>query len=151
MDPLIQLFPTKKVPEFRPCHLGCLTLLPLLLLKLGRIHPTFALSSFPKARAKGAWLRHPPCTQRPPAGLMRAWCRGLCGLCLRSLPLHQQAGQCRALPGEEEGAAAPGAFRAWAAVGGAAAGRPSLHRLRPPAEAGLLPGQAGLRWRDGVR
>lgn len=72
-------------------------------------------------------------------------------LCFHSLPLHQQASQCRAVPGEEEGAAAPRALRAREAIGGLAAGRASVHRLCPPAEAGLLPGQTGLWWRDGVR
>lgn len=70
---------------------------------------------------------------------------GSVGLCFHSLPLHQQASERRALPGEEEGAAAARALRARAALGGPAAGGAGVHRLCPPAEAGLLPGQAGLR------
>lgn len=91
-----------------------------------------------------------PRTWEQPPGPMCTDVEGFVGLCFHSLPLHQQASQCRALPGKEEGSAAPRALRAREAIGGAAAGCASVHRLCPPAEVGLLSGQAGLWWRDGV-
>lgn len=68
--------------------------------------PLLFFSAFPKVRAKVAWLRHRPCTQEQPPGLIPLMLRAS-WLCFHSLPLHQQASQRRAIPGEEEGAAAP--------------------------------------------
>lgn len=103
-------------------------------------------------QGQGQWgmAEASPRTWEQPPGPMCTDVEGFVGLCFHSLPLHQQASQCRALPGKEEGSAAPRALRAREAISGAAASCASVHRLCPPAEVGLLSGQAGLWWRDGV-
>lgn len=72
-------------------------------------------------------------------------------LCAHSMPLHKQTGRCRAVSGEEEAAAASGAPGARAACRCPSAGGASMHRLCAPAKAGLLPRQAGVPRRAGVR
>lgn len=74
----------------------------------------------------------------------------LCLSCI-SLYLHQQAGQHRPQPGQEEDPAAPRSLRTRQTLCGAPAGRPRLHRQRLPAENSVHSPHTRLRGRKNIR
>lgn len=74
----------------------------------------------------------------------------LCLGCI-SLHLHQQAGQHRPQPGQEEDPAAPRSLWTGQTLCGAPAGRSGLHRQRLPAENSVHSPHTGLWRRKNIR